>query len=411
MNTDTAPIPTYPPLFKNKTKGKVTKWTVSIEPVPQNDQYNIVVTFGETDGKQQTHTTTVEKGKAGRTTIQQSILEANSKWNEKKNRDGYGLQLETPSVEGEMPVMRGVCKISPMLANSFQENLYAPLSSHRGYKIPFPAFVQRKYDGIRCIAQLTPNGNIIMESRKGVEFQHFTGIKTELMRHFQKLLSPHNFYFDGELYCDSLPFEKINGFVRLSKNITEEDRRSMDKIQYHIYDCYDGERPGLPFKERMAILDDIFARVQAEPADSAIERIYGVKTEIVNNVAEMKEKHGKYVEEGFEGIMVRDFNGTYEPNKRSKYLQKYKEFMEEEFEIVGFHDGEGIDKHAVIWDCVTKEGRTFAVKPKSTFEERKRIFKDADSYKGKYLTVVFQEFSPDLIPRFPIGKAIRDVNF
>jgi ATP-dependent DNA ligase len=35
-------------------------------------------------------------------------------------------------------------------------------------------------------------------------------------------------------------------------------------------------------------------------------------------------------------IRVRDKNGIYEPNKRSKYLQKYKKFMEEEFKIIGF---------------------------------------------------------------------------
>ena len=48
---------------------------------------------------------------------------------------------------------------------------------------------------------------------------------------------------------------------------------------------------------------------------------------------------------------------VYEPNKRSKDLQKYKDNMEEEYKIVGFHEGSGDEKGAVIWDCITKEGK------------------------------------------------------
>jgi DNA ligase-1 len=162
----------------------------------------------------------------------------------------------------------------------------------------------------------------------------------------------------------------------------------------------------MKYGERMRLLTELFVRVrQTTPS-----RVFGVETVIVKTVNEMKEAHNEYVKEGYEGIMIRDPCGVYEPNKRSKYLQKYKEFMEDEFVITGFHDGEGIDKDAVIWNCVTKEGRMFSVKPKSTFEERKRIFKEADTYIGKLLTVVFQEYSPDGIPRFPVGKAIRDAD-
>jgi DNA ligase-1 len=42
------------------------------------------------------------------------------------------------------------------------------------------------------------------------------------------------------------------------------------------------------------------------------------------------------MEEGYEGIMVRNPNSPYEISKRSSYLQKYKEFDDDEFEIIGF---------------------------------------------------------------------------
>jgi DNA ligase-1 len=161
------------------------------------------------------------------------------------------------------------------------------------------------------------------------------------------------------------------------------------------------DKPMTIFKERMKILKDIFEK-------NTTTLIHEVKTEIVGNLEEIKNKHSEYVKDGFEGIIIRDQGGIYEPNKRSKYLQKYKEFMEEEFEIIGFHDGEGVDKELVIWDCMTKEGKIFAVRPRASFEERKRLFKEAKNHIGKQLTVIFQEYSSDLIPRFPVGKAIRE---
>jgi DNA ligase-1 len=129
-------------------------------------------------------------------------------------------------------------------------------------------------------------------------------------------------------------------------------------------------------------------------------------TDNAESMEDVKRFHDLYVQEGFEGIMLRDPEGTYEIDKRSKYLQKYKEFMEEEFIIVGFHDG--IDKGLVIWECETSNGMRFSAKPRGTQEYRSELFENATQYIGKKLTVIFQEYSTDGIPRFPVGKDIRD---
>lgn len=431
-------IPIFPTLYKNKSgKNKITQWTVKIEcniqhSTPNNKTYNIIVTFGEIDGKQQVHTTLIEKGKAGRSVFKQTVLEAKSKWNEKKNRDGYYILVEKENnidldstitqstTQSTTPnIQNNTIQIRPMLANTFNCNNH---TNTRGYKMPFPAFVQKKYDGIRCIAHSSSSGDIILESRKGLLFPHFEKITNELQLFFtytndllQSNCEENNIsyiYFDGELYCDNIPFEKINGYTRLSKNISVEDRENINKIQYHIYDCYISNIPTLSFRERMDLLRRIFTKIKESKTleQSDNQYIYEVETELVKTIEEMKLKHNQYVENGYEGIMIRDPYGPYEPNKRSKFLQKYKEFMDEEFVITGFHDGEGIDKYAVIWDCITKEGKQFSVKPKSNFEERKALYKIATTKIGCLLTVIFQEYSPDGIPRFPVGKGIRNTD-
>jgi len=79
-------LPLYPILYKSNCKEKIMKWEIKIEPVLSVKivQYIIIVSFGEINGKTHSHNTIIEKGKANRTIYQQAVLEANSKWNEKK---------------------------------------------------------------------------------------------------------------------------------------------------------------------------------------------------------------------------------------------------------------------------------------------------------------------------------------
>ena len=136
-----------------------------------------------------------------------------------------------------------------------------------------------------------------------------------------------------------------------------------------------GRRPG-PHRERAALSD--FRRLFAE-----------------------------FVEAGYEGIMLRNAAGVYRANYRSNDLQKYKEFMEDEYRIIDFKEGEGRDAGAVIWVCETADGKEFTVRPRGSFEQRREWFNDGDSYIGKNLTVVYQELTEDGKPRFPVAKAVR----
>jgi hypothetical protein len=82
--------------------------------------------------------------------------------------------------------------------------------------------------------------------------------------------------------------------------------------------------------------------------------------------------------------------------------------MEEEFPIVGYREAEGPDAGTVIWVCRTEDGQEFSVRPRGTRAERAGWLETAESAIGKPLTVIFQERTEGGIPRFPVGKAIRD---
>ena len=393
--------PDLPTLYKINNKKKIRKWNICI--VNDDDKYKIITTFGDIDiskdnevleKKMQTHFRIVEKGRAGRTLLQQAVLEATSKWNEKKNRETYSETFTEIESDTDTTNFR------PMLANSFQKHLYEKDNITRSFKLAFPLSVQRKFDGIRCVVSKNQKNEITMNSRKGVEIFNFSDIKEEIEMLYSNDTCSDKIIFDGELYTKSLNFETISGIVRKVDSTDE----NIKLVEYHIYDVYDPNNPSWSFKDRTNFIKNI-------SDEQTFNKIKIVETINVENMEEVDDYHRQFIDEGFEGIMLRQTNGPYEANKRSKYLQKLKLFMEEEFEIINFHDGEGHDKNMVIWECKTGCGKLFSVKPRGTFEERRIMFTTASTQIGRFLTVIFQEYSADGIPRFPVGKSIRDMSF
>lgn len=396
-------IPLFPALYKLNNK-KVYQWTVSLIPEGETiDKLHILTQYGYVGGSLIEKTKTLEKGKASRSLLEQATLEAKSKWTDKKEKELYTEEnplvksnsLESGEMSGSIISQPKKSTVRPMLAHTFSSK--KPCS--------FPKYVQRKYDGIRCIAYLGDGSGgesvgVILESRNGVAFPHFQLLKTQL----SAILSL-GVYLDGELYTDEIPFETLSGLIR-SKKISDVEKTRLNIIQYHIYDVYDSNQSNLPFILRMEALEKLLLPTTLVGSNSLIRK---VETEIVVNMEQILEKHAQYVASGYEGIMIRHLEGPYETDKRSKYLQKYKEFLEEEFEIIGFHQGDAGELGCVIWDCKTNVGnKQFAVRPRGTFEQRKKNYLEGSSFIGKKITVIFQEYSQDGIPRFPVGKAIRE---
>ena len=108
--------------------------------------------------------------------------------------------------------------------------------------------------------------------------------------------------------------------------------------------------------------------------------------------------------------MIRGMNSPYKQQGRSKDLLKYKKFHDDEFVVIGHHEGTGAHKGTPIFECnsKSKEGKTFSVTMHGTIDSRKKMLENVQSYYGKMLTVKYQEISADGAPRFPVGIAFRD---
>ena len=320
---------------------------------------------------------------------QQALLEALSKWNKQQDK-GYSLVNNKINDEIDNKIIKPKCeKILPMLAQKFDE---------RAKYINYPAAVSRKLDGIRMIAQ-KDDDTVNLTSRMGKSFSWMNKIR----EHIKNMTGESNIIFDGELYSHSIPFNAISGASRSTKKPSVYD----DKMEYWVFDLVDCD---MEYKDRVATMQLLRSMYHIQVPEN--ERVIKFEFyETVETVEEIKNFHDKYVSEGYEGVMVRNFTGVYKLKHRSNNLQKFKEFEDSEFEIVGFKTGTVTEDGAIVFmvkDSVSEQ--TFDVRPRGTIDERIEKAKIGDSFIGKMLTVRYQKTGLDdgSLPRFPVGISIRD---
>jgi len=374
----------FPTLYATASTGKEKVWRIRVKTLDTGEA-EIISSHGYADGKMTETPRTISAGKNigkknATTPFQQAVAEAEAGWNKKRDA-GYKTRDEQEIEEENVlnPDVNVVVTVPlPMLAHDYNK---------RGKDIKFPCFTQRKLDGVRCVA--IPQRGLF--SRNAKLFPGLANIKAEIDT------LPPTLVLDGELYSDTLDFQEVVGLVKKA-NLSKADTAKQQQIYLCVYDLVDETNT---YSQRKTDLEQLFATHK-------FNSIRLLTTEECANKECIESMHNKYVEEGYEGLMLRNKAGNYSVGHRSKELQKYKHFQDEDYEIVGFLSGEGMEKGCVIWRCVTPEGVEFTCRPRGTHEERRELFLRAKPIVGKRLTVRFQELSNDGVPRFPVGIAIRD---
>jgi DNA ligase-1 len=372
-------------LYGEASTGKVKQWSIRVF---ERDGSGIIETsHGYEGGKIQVNEKEISEGKnIGKknetTPLQQAINEAKAAWTKKKE-SGYSPRGSDDDVGDELDdesVSSGgrfdVDVPSVMLAHDFNK---------RGKDIKFPCFTQPKYDGVRCVA--VPGKGLYSRLKK--RFPHMEHIIEEINR------LPPTIILDGELYSHDLTFQEIVGLVK-RVTLKKGDDEKQKKIKLHVYDMISEQ----PYSLRYTNLQLLFRR-------NKFQYLELVKSDNCNDMDDMNEAFAKYIQDGYEGLMFRNKDGLYK-GSRSCDLQKFKQFEDKEYKIVDYTCGQGLEDGCVIWICETEKGQRFSCRPRGTREERENYFINGNKYIGQKLTVVFQELTDEGLPRFPVGKSIRN---
>ncbi len=380
-------------LYIKKATGKTQEWQIYIDENSPKDVW-LCMQYGELNGKKILKKKQIKTAKAKRSLVEEAIKQAETKYNEKINKEGYTTNPNQSTVS---------MVIRPMLANKFD-----PKKS----TITFPCIGEPKCDGNRGIIY-RKNDEITIESRNGTYIHYFNHIRDEVEDLLKDM--PDTFYLDGELFTHDLTFNVINGLCnrKPSKQVKISAKKEqrymihalhMAKVKYYIFDCFDISNLGLCMIARKELLRKLFK-------NKKYQHLVLLEGEIVKNIDEVKNKHDEYVAKGgYEGIILRNLDAPYELKKRSKHLQKYKVFKDEEFVIVNYEEDA---ENGVVWVCetnVTPKSK-FNVRPRGDKEYCAELLANGDKYIGAKLIVVYQEYTDTEhgIPRFPVGKDFRNV--
>jgi ATP-dependent DNA ligase len=361
-----------PKLFKRSVNGKTLEWEVEV-----NGACFRTIS-GYTDGvKTISEFTCCEAKNTGKknatTPEQQAIAEAKSMWTKRIELGSYESisDIDTPKF------------FNPMLAHKLED--YKD-------KLQYPLFSQPKLDGIRCIVR--SDGMWSRNGKKIISAPHIFEALKPLFETNPDLI------FDGELYADKFAndFNAICSIVKKTKPTSDDLVKSKESIQYHIYDLPSCSGT---FIKRLSELTNLESNL---PLCCEV-----VATNFVKNESEIDEWYSDYVNQGYEGQMIR-LDKEYE-QKRSKSLLKHKSFIDEEYTIIDLEEGGG-NKTGMVGSFIfeNKDGKRFNASPKFNWETCIDMWNNRYELIGKQATVKYFNLTPgdSPVPRFPYVTAIRD---
>lgn len=281
----------------------------------------------------------------------------------------------------------------PMLAKVYDDKVFTRCSSYLG---------QYKINGLRCFAKpYIKSGDLFhpygfqFQSREGTYWHSLNTLEDYLLD-----VIPHSildemianeYVFDGEVYLPGHTVNEIDHFVK-DPNCVENKF-----IQYWVYDIAIEESP--QFK-RTAFLEsnfDEFVQVfkDKESHLNNKNRLVVLDAVEVTNHEEATTARDKYISLGFEGLILRNPNASYDYGKRRVgVMVKYKKTDDGIFTIIDIKP-EGI-KRADIPLFVCKNDindELFKVHLNGSLKYQKEILVNKDKYIGKKLYISYGERS------------------
>lgn len=354
-------------LYKMGSNGKLQQWMISTE----SDE--IIIEWGDFDGRKQTKRETVEFGLAGRTHEEQLLSRVTSRVNRKLDI-GYIHDIE--KAQKNKKVNRLGLKM-PMLAKPY------PKVKNLNFD---GAIVQPKLDGHRCLIYFDGE-DYIAYSRNG---KPITSIKSILAQVVECGMQPRS-TLDGELYLHGTVLQTIGSWVR-------REQPNTNKLHYIVYDIIPPQDELLAecdFRTRLAMLDSLRLNTGHLGLLGSIDNV--TEDQIPKLLQSVRNS-------GYEGLIIRPAGFSYQDGKRNNALIKVKAFEDDEFEVVDIQESK--DGFCIL-HCKTGTEITHVTAPGS-FEQKRYVLENWQNYLHKFVTVEFAGWTLEGKLFHPVAKAWRE---
>jgi DNA ligase 1 len=289
-------------------------------------------------------------------------------------------------------------KFKPMLADTCTDTS----------KLRYPVLVSRKLDGIRAMVQ---NGVLVSRNLKPIANKQvqakFAGLPEGL---------------DGELIVGDPTDE--HAFQKTTSIVMAHDKPAED-VNFWVFDLFQDSTVG--YRARLMFI--------ADSLNFQLEKTLRVRHKSINSEEELLAYEAEALEEGYEGVMVRDPNGPYKQGRATEkqgWLLKVKRFSDSEAEVTGWYEemenqneaktnalgrterssqkanlvGKGTLGGFDVRDL--KTGVEFQVGGGFTADQRKQFWKERNELIGKIVKYKHFPVGVKDKPRFPVFIGFRD---
>ena len=397
-------------LISRDTKGKIRFAIIDYELINPKDKQNryfvIHRTTGQYGGKRTSQPDViVDRGKATRNLWQQVELQALHLVKEKKDK-GYREITKDPE-EYMISELEGI--LGYIVTN--QDNVPKPMLAKQVDKVTNTKifdkewYASRKIDGLRALIYMGTDGELHTASRGATNYD---AAMYEILSNktlIQIFKENSGLIMDGECYHHGMSLQQLNSVARTQKTAVD-----YEILQFYWYDIIDTNST---FDERWAYMNDIKDQynLSFDPSKEFTDkelRIQFVPQVLISGYDNMIKLHNDYVEEGWEGLVIRDPDKVYRPNGRTNDMIKIKVYKSEDFLVTGYELGlRGSED--MVFICQTKEGKEFKAKPLGDRLQKEEYVENFDSlYKNHIGECKFFYYSDDNVPLQPCFKAFRD---
>lgn len=235
-------------------------------------------------------------------------------------RCGVSEKTINKVVKGAIPVFE--CQLSHDSAN------------HES-KVCGKKMLEVKLDGVRVLTVVYPDGRVDQFSRNGKELLNFGHIRDQFAAVAVGLTQPT--VFDGEIMSSS--------FQDLMKQVHRKENVEAGDAVLHLFDIipldkFQEGKFAVKQSERTAWLSQWYLENQNKLPNVQVldHAVVDLDTDEGRKLFAMYNKSA--VENGYEGIMIKDLNAPYEC-KRSVAWLKSKPFIEVSLEVVEIEEGTG----------------------------------------------------------------------
>src|SRR5208337_4862267 len=262
--------------------------------------------------------------------------------------------------------------------------------------------IEPKFDGLRCWMVVDKNGKATPYSRNGKPLWNMKPIIEEV-----EAAGLHDYVLDGEVYTKD--WNLSMGIVKSS--VTEHP--DMDKLHFHVWDCLLGSEMRATWTDSRgekhlgfsSVSNYVRKQQRLCPWRDSGGKVEVVPTSLIRDFGTLQKTYLRYLEEGYEGAILKDPDAGYYGGRRAPHWLKIKPWSDADLTVVGSYPGEG--KHVGRIGGLVVEGdtewndRTYHVRTEvgTGFDDAEReIFQtmaDNQTLIGRIVEIKFQSIAED----------------